>query len=265
MRHIGYSYSTTTLDHSVEQILAVLGRFALVAGLSPSELPEFAARCSLVRLPANRHVFEEGDPSEGLWIITSGRVRLQHLMADGRRHVVGFRAPTNAVDLSSGLDGQPYSATATTLEASEFLLIPRDVVIELGRRYPVTVRNALDLLCVEVRQRDIMTAIAALADARGRIGCTLLQLAHQFGVATGQSVRIAYRLTRQDIADRAGVTVETAIRVLSDLQQRKVIRTEAQVIDLLDVEYIRQAIGCDDCQFACSVFAPFRSREHARV
>lgn len=259
MRHA--THSPRTIDAPVEQIVTLLRRFGLVAGLTAVDLSEFAARCSLIGLPANRPLFEEGDQSEGLWIITSGRVRLQHLMADGRRHVVGFRAPTNAVDLSSGIDGRPYSATATTLEASEFLLMPRDVVIDLGRRHPVIVRNAVDLLCLEVRQRDITTAIAALADARGRIGCALLQLARQFGVTNGTSVRINYRLTRQDIADRAGVTVETAIRVLSDLQQRNVARTEAQVIDLLDVEYIRQMIGCDDCQFECSVFAPVPPRE----
>jgi CRP-like cAMP-binding protein len=244
------------VDSSHEKTLAALRKFPLVAGLSTEEVAEIAARCSLVHVAAHQRVFDEGERSKGLWVITSGRIRLLHLMADGRQHVVGFRAPTNALDLSSALDGRPYSATATALEDSELVLVPRDLLAELGQRYPITVRNAIDLLCLEVRQRDITTAVAALKDARGRIGCALLQLARQFGDPNGAGIRINYRLTRQDIADHAGVTVETAIRVMSELQQREVIRTESQVIDLLDVEHIRGLTSCEDCQFQCSVFAP---------
>ena len=241
---------------SPSQTLAALQRFSLVAGLSPEEIADIAGQCSILRVPAHRRVFEEGEYSRGLWIITSGRVRLQHLMADGRQHVVAFRAPTNVLDLSSALDGRPYSATATTLEASEIVLVPRELLGNLGQRHPSTVRNAIDLLCLEVRQRDIATANAALKDARGRIGCALLQLACQFGIARGDGISIDYRLTRQDIADRVGVTVETTIRVMSELQQQGLIRTESQLIDLVDVEQIRDLIGCEDCQFKCSVFGP---------
>jgi CRP-like cAMP-binding protein len=131
---------------------------------------------------------------------------------------------------------------------------------ELARSYPVTIRNAIDMLCLEVRQRDITTAIASLKDARGRIGCSLLQLARQFGVPDGRGIRIDYPLTRQHIADRSGVTVETAIRVLSELQQQAVVQTENQIIRLLDVERIREDVSCDGCQFECSVFAQRRAR-----
>lgn len=239
-----------------ERTIAALERFPLIAGLSPAEIAEIAVQCTMHRIPAHKRVFEEGERSKGLWVITSGRVRLHHLMADGRQHVVGFRAPTAALDLSSALDGRPYTATATTLDDAELVLVPRGLLQELGRLYPVTVRNAIDLLCLEVRQRDITTAIAALKDARGRIDCALLQLARQFGRKDGDVLRIDYRLTRQDIADRSGVTVETAIRVMSDLQQRGAIRTESQIIEILDIDQIREGACCEECQFECSVFAP---------
>lgn len=236
--------------------LAALKLSPLVAGLSAQEVEQIASHCSLYRIAPHRRVFEAGDRSKGLWVLTSGRIRLHHMMADGRQHIVGFRAPPNTLDLSSALDGRPYSASATTIDESELVLVPRSELSELGRRYPLVIRNAIDLLCLEVRQRDIATAIAALKDARGRIGCALLQLARQFGVAEGSACRIDYRLTRQDIADRAGVTVETAIRVMSDLQHRGIIRTESQVIEILDVAQIDMGAGCEDCQFECSVFAP---------
>ena len=238
-----------------DRVIAALRRCALVTGLGDDEVADVASRTSVHRVGANRRVFEEGDDCQGLWVVTSGRVRLMHLMADGRQHAVGFHAPTTPLDLGAALDGRPYMTTAVTTVDSEFVLVPPPVLVELGRDYPITIRNAITQLCTEVRQRDITAAVAALKDARGRIGCSLLQLARQFGVRDGKAVRIDYPLTRQHIADRSGVTVETAIRVMSDLQQQGVIRTDNQIISLIDVSYIRQAISCEGCQFQCSVFA----------
>lgn len=240
---------------SEDATVAALRRCALVAGLSLAQVQEIAARSTFHRVPAHRRVFEEGDICFGVWIVTAGRVRLHHLMADGRQVVAGFRAPSAPLDLASALDGRPHQATATTIDDSELVLVPRQILADLAQRYPVTMRNVIQLLCLEVRQRDITTAITALKDARGRVGCTLLQLARQFGVRADEAVRIDYRLTRQDVADRAGVTLETAIRVMSDLQQRGVIRTQAQVIEIRDVEQLRTPARCEDCQFDCSVFA----------
>ncbi|MCC7366273.1 MAG: Crp/Fnr family transcriptional regulator [Dehalococcoidia bacterium] len=239
-----------------EQTLAALERCHLLDGLSQEQVHKIAARCSVHHVPAQRTVFEEGDESRGLWVITAGRVRLQHLMADGRQHAVGFRTPTTALDLAAALDGRPYMETAAAVEESELLLVPRDLLPELARRYPVTIRNAIASLCIDVRQRDITTAIAAVKDARERVGCTLLQLVREFGRTTGRGVRIDCRVTRQDIAARAGVTVETAIRTMSELQQRGVVCTEAQIVEITDVAAVRELARCGSCQFECSVFAP---------
>ncbi|MBK7330383.1 MAG: Crp/Fnr family transcriptional regulator [Dehalococcoidia bacterium] len=238
-----------------DRIVSALRKCALVSGLSEAEVTEVATRASIHKVRANRRLFEEGEECKGLWIVTAGRVRLLHLMADGRRHAVGFHAPTTPLDLGAALDGQPYMTTAMTLIDSEFILIPRPVLIDLGRDYPVTIRNAIDLLCIEVRQRDITAAVAALKDARGRIGCSLLQLARQFGTTDGSAISINYPLTRQHIADRSGVTVETAIRVMSEMQQNGVIQTDNQIIQILDLPRISDAVSCDGCQFECSVFA----------
>lgn len=227
----------------------------LVSGLGRDEVAEIAERSTVHQVAANRNVFEEGGECQGLWVVTSGRVRLLHLMADGRQSAVSFHAPTTALDLGAALDGRPYMTTAVPMVDSEFVLIPRPVLTELSRSYPVTIRNAIDLLCLEVRQRDITGAIAALKDARGRIGCSLLQLARQFGKPEGTTIRIDYPLTRQHIADRSGVTVETAIRVMSEMQQQGVVETDNHIIRILDLAALSEAVNCDGCQFECSVFA----------
>jgi CRP-like cAMP-binding protein len=217
---------------------------------------EIAAQASVYSFTGQDVIFEEGEASRGLWVLVSGRVRVYHAMADGRRQVVGFEGPVSALELSAALDGRPHMATVVALDECVLLFLSRPRLAEITRRHPAILGHFVDELCREVRRRDITTAIAATKDARGRIGCALLQLARQYGEAGANgSTRIAYRLTRQDIADRSGVTLETAIRVLSELQRQGVVRTQSQVIEILDVRALKGPTGCGDCLFDCSVFA----------
>jgi len=234
-------------------------RLALLQGLSAEEVGQVAALARPRLVPAQRTVFSEGDPSRFLWVLLDGRVRLSHPRPDGRQHIVSFRGPVSALELGPALDGRPVTATATALDESILASIPRQALGTLSVRYPLTIRNVIDQLCLELRQRDIAMAISALHDARGRVGCALLHLAKQFGEPAGDGVRIAFRLSRQDIADISGVTLETAIRILSQLQHQGVVRTRAQIIEIVDVRALSAPAGCHDCQFDCSVFAP---RDH---
>lgn len=238
------------------RLVSVLERCPLLTGLERCEVEEIAALCRFQPFPAQTDIFIEGQACDGLWVLASGRVRLYHSAADGRQHVVSFRGESSPLELGSALDGRAYTATATALEDCVLVYVPKAVLSHLARNYPVTVRNTIEQLCLELRQRDIATAVATLKDARGRIGCTLLQLARQYGQRLPDGVRIGFRLTRQDIADRSGVTIETAIRVLSDLQRQGVLRTQAQVIDILDADRLQHPTNCGVCQFDCSVFGP---------
>lgn len=240
---------------NTSHIIAALRSCALVSGLDDTAVAEIAAGAATHRVKADSRLFEEGEDCTGLWVLTSGRARLLHLMADGRQHAVGFHAPTTPLNLGAALDGSPYMATAITLVDSEVAFVPRSLLVDMGRDYPVTIRNAIQLLCLEVRQRDIAAAVGALKDARGRIGCTLLQLARQFGVTNNSAVRINYPFTRQHIADRSGVTVETAIRVMSEMQQQGILQTDNQIIQILDIPRLSLALDCATCQLECSVFS----------
>jgi CRP-like cAMP-binding protein len=237
-----------------DALVEVLFRCPLVRGLSREEVSEIASFSAIHAFPARAEVFDEGARCNGLWVLTSGRIRLYHAAADGRQLVVRFQVPSSPLDLGAALDGRPHTASATTLEPSTLVFLPRSVLATLGQKYPITLRNVVDLLCLEVRQRTIAIATASLKDAKGRIRCVLLQLAHQFGLRRDGRVIINYRLTRQDIADRAGVTIETSIRVLSELQRQGVIRTQNRILEILDLESLTAASHCAGCQFDCSVF-----------
>lgn len=241
-----------------------LEQSGLVAGFAREDMDWVVRRVRVRSLAAGTDVFTESEPCEGLWIVAAGHVRLYHSFAEGRQQVVGFLAAGSSLDLATAIDGGPHATSATAMDDSVLVLVPRDALSEIATRYPEVMRNAMWQLCMEIRRHDIASAVASQKDARGRIGCTLLQLARQHGVREGNALRIDCRLTRQDVADRAGVRIETAIRVLSDLQRQGVIRTRAQVIEILDVMELQRPAECEDCLFDCSVFSSTSRRRTVR-
>jgi len=231
----------------------VLGMCALFAGLSRDDLEAMGRHTQHQQFPAQKDVFTEGERCDGLWVVDSGRLRLYHTSVEGRQQVLGFRSAGAALELGPALDGRPFTVSATSHEGASLVFLPRAALLDISRHPPMA-RNIIDQLCIELRQLDIATAVATLKDARRRVYCAILRLAQQFGLrTTSGSIRIDYRLTRRDVADVSGVTLETAIRVLSDLQRRSIVRTRSQVIEILDLEGLEHPSACADCQLSCGI------------
>lgn len=240
---------------STAQLVALLKPCPLMFGIDEESLEEFADLCTLLTFDRNDQIFVEGESSRGLWVLIDGRLRLYHSDVDGRQVVIGFPAPHSTLDLAAALDGRAHTMCAVALQRSRLVFFPQQALVQLAHDFPTTVRNAIRQLCRDLRQRDISHAVLSLRGARGRISCTLLQLARQYGVRHSGRVKIDYPLTRQDLADRSGVTLETAIRVLSDLRRRGMIATESRVIEILDEDALEASSECDTCEMDCSVFA----------
>lgn len=245
---------------SESEILAArvdtLGATGLFAGVDCAAVREIARACEIVRVDAHRTLFEEGEQCEGLWILASGRLRLYHLDPDGRQFVMRFFKPGEAVQLSPALDGGTHGLSCSALEDSVLVLIPGAVVQATLRSQLAFARNVVDALCLILRRRNVAATTQAFFDAASRVRCALVQFAYQYGVPSEKGgQRINYRLTRQDIADYVGVTVETSIRVLSQMQRESVLISESKLMEIPDFPGFVKATGCATCQFDCrSIF-----------
>jgi len=231
--------------HWIAQSIAALEASGLVDGLDAGTVDQIAHVSEEVHVDAHTEVFEEGQPCNGLWILAEGRVRLHHAARDGRHLAVAFLEGGAPMQIGDALEGRACSVSATALDDSVLVCLSRPVLLAILRARPVFGRNALHQLCIELGRRDVAATIAALFDASGRIRCSLVQLLHQFGepiTGTG-GARIGYRLTRQDIADRSGVTLETAIRVLSQFQHQGLVTTRSQILEIADVPAFKAAAG----------------------
>jgi CRP-like cAMP-binding protein len=236
--------------------VSILESCPLFFDLSDDQCEVIAREADFRSFEKGSAIFQELQVPNGLWILGSGQMKLQHASVDGREQIIEFPTPGSPLDLWAVMDGGPLTATATAMAPVTALEVPRDVMLRLAIRQPRLGVAVVESLCNSIRIRDIGSGVGALRDARGRIACRLLQLARQYASADEDGVLVRYPMTRQDLASSTNVALETAIRTLGDWKREGIIDTVGRMVDIRDVTGMQAVAGCDECLFDCSVFGP---------
>jgi CRP/FNR family nitrogen fixation transcriptional regulator len=170
------------------------------------------ARMSFAR---NAEIYGEGEPADYLYKVVSGTVRTYKVLADGRRQVGGFYLPGNIFGLEAG---EEHAFSAEAITECNVLVIKRSALIALAGRDHEVARQLWTLTSGELRrvQDHILLLIKS---AQGRVASFLLEMAER--VSAGDAVELP--MSRQDIADYLGLTIETVSRNLTHLENASAI------------------------------------------
>lgn len=185
-----------------------------------------------VRLAAGDMLAREGDPRRGVFTVTSGALRRIRLLSDGRRVVAGFLMPGDFIGFSGA---SHYRHSIEAITDSELCTFSLKSMRELCQRHPELERELLERACVELdATRDNLMSLARMTPLE-RLAGFLLDMAarrRRQGHADGL---VVLPMTRSDIADYLGLTVETVSRSFTRLRQEGVIATrDAHHVTLLD-------------------------------
>jgi CRP-like cAMP-binding protein len=171
-------------------------------------------------------LFSEGDPSDFLLTVLAGRVKVVKLQPSGKDVILEIFGPGDPVGAVVAYEGRPFPATAIAVERTTCLLVRRGPFFALLEKHPTLVRGLLSAFTrriVELAQR-----IPEVAGARveTRFAHLFLKLADRIGRPRGDSILIPMALSRQELADLTGTTIETCIRVMSRWGKEGVVETE---------------------------------------
>ena len=160
-------------------------------------------------------VFAEGDAPAYLHTIAQGRVKMVKRMPSGKEVILEIMGPGDPLGAVVAYEDRPYPATAVAQEPVQALLFPRSELFAMLEQHPSVVRGFLSGMArriVELTQR-----IPEVAGGRveTRFALLFLKLSENLGQADGDGVFIPLPLSRQDLADLTGTTLETSIRVMS--------------------------------------------------
>ncbi len=214
-----------------------LARIEPFRALPEAERVRVAA--DLVELRAEREevFFHEGDDSDEVYVARSGRVRIQHFRANGTVRTVCMIGPGETFCCLPALDGGPYPATAVAAEPSVVYRLPGPVYRRLLESSVEFARLALRKFCGRLRESGC-EGCAQADDAGSRLAGKLLALGREFG----DSIAV----TRKELGEMAGTTVETAIRITREFEDAGWITLARGRITLADRPALaRRAQGPD--------------------
>ena len=206
---------------------ALLRSCALFSRLSPEDRRK-VAEVSLIRTyEKGERVFSEGDPSDLIYTVVSGRVKIVKAIPGGKELIIEILGPGDPLGAIAAYEARPYPASAIALEDSVCVASKRAAFTNLLETCPSLVRGMLggfSLRIIELGKR--LTEITG-SRVEARFAQLFLKLADRLGKPHGAGTFVPLVLSRQDLADLAGTTMETSIRIMSRWGKEGVVETLA--------------------------------------
>ncbi len=202
----------------------VLHQVPLFASLTLDQIAAVADRFHAETFRMDQIIFLEGDPADRLWIVHSGQIKIVKHTSDGQENLLEVITPGEMFG-GAGLLLATHPATAVAMTETLTLSIEREPYRQLIRQYPDIALRIIDLLGERLQAAMKMRALST-ERVDVRLANILLKLCNKAGDQAAEGVRIRLPLSRQDLADMAGTTIETAIRIMSRFRKEGWVHTE---------------------------------------
>lgn len=193
-----------------------------------------AAASQLRTYAKGETIFAEGDSSHSFFTVASGRVKIFKMTPTGKDVILEIFGAGDPLGSVAAYAGRPFPASAVALEETVCIAIRREEFFRLLERHPLLVRGLL--LGLTHRLVELTNRLAELTGGRvePRFARLFLKLAGEIGRREGTQTVISMPLSRQELADLTGTTIETAIRIMSRWGKDGLVRTEKDGFTVLD-------------------------------
>lgn len=211
--------------------IAVLRHSLIFSGLDDKELDELA------RLSMERHfnegefVFWEGDAPDWFYIIAEGRIKVVKHASSGKEFIVAFFSDSDIFGEVAVFENKPYPASSQAITAANVVGIKQADFLKFLSQRPQVALRIINVLGGRLREAQTRLSDFAGERAEQRVFRILFMLYSRIGPELP--------FTRQEVADMAGTTTETAIRIISRLITAGIIKSGRGKMIILDEKKLK--------------------------
>ena len=194
--------------------------FSVCNAIPDTSLARLASIAVVTDVPAGQCFIDEGEPAASFFNITAGAAKLFKLLPDGRRQITGFVGPGHFLGLAVS---DTYAFSAEAIEPVRYCRFSRGKLRALLDDYPLMEKRLLEVAANELVAAQEQMLLLGRKTARERLASFLLSQSRQ-GLPCGHARRrFRLAMTRSDIADYLGLTIETVSRTLTRLRGERLI------------------------------------------
>jgi len=218
---------------------------SLFCCLSLEQLTELSDKIKRLTFKKGQVIFNEGNQPYGLYCLKKGKVKISKLGDEGKEQIVRLAKDASLVGYRSILSSTSYYATATAIDETEVCYIPKSMIFQLIKENPNFSLAMIGLLSDDLKRAENKITNMAQKHVRERIAEAILLLKECYGVKSDNST-IDSNLTRREIANIAGTTTETSIRILSEFNRDKIIELNGKNIKVLSLNKLLRTANIFD-------------------
>lgn len=206
-------------------IIETLSKSEVFSCLKEDELKSISNYFDTIHFKNNETIFSEGDPSDKFYILVEGNVKvLKHTMM-GKDIILEIMSPGDIFGGVAVLDNKPYPASSQAMKSTTVIKIRRQDLLKIMEGFPILKLEIVKYFSDKLRDAHEMLKNIATERVERRIAALLLKLSEKVGDEAGGYRTIGFPLTRQDISEMVGTTVETCIRTMSKFQKNGMVKS----------------------------------------
>jgi CRP/FNR family transcriptional regulator len=185
-------------------------------------------------------IFREGDPADYFHILKEGAVKCVKSNPDGKEVTLKLLMPGDLFCCEAAVfDGGGHPGCAKPLGDATVLRVSKKAYYAMLREHPEAALDVIKYLGNRLNEAQEKAKVLALDQAEQRMAALLVTLAQRTGVKDTDGIRLMVPLTRQDLADMAGITVETAIRIMSRFKKAGFVTGTAKKILVQNLQQLK--------------------------
>jgi CRP-like cAMP-binding protein len=178
-------------------------------------------------------IFKEGNYPKGLFCVHSGKIKVAQLGDDGKEQIVHLINNGDIMGHRAILGDDQYSCSSMAMEDSQVCFIPKDAFNGMLNNNAKLALKIAHLLADELKALEKKVTHSVQNSVRERVAESILQLKQNYGMRPdNQTINVV--VTREDLANLAGTSRETATRYLYEFQNLNVIQLVGKTIKVLD-------------------------------
>ncbi|EED32706.1 transcriptional activator Anr [gamma proteobacterium NOR5-3] len=190
-------------------------------------------------LQKGQHLYRESDDFQSVFAVRSGTIKAYRTTDDGREQVTGFYFPGEILGMD-GISNNAHASSAKALETASVCEIPFSSLEKLSASMPQLQRHFFQLMSREITEDQQLITLLSKSSADERVAALLLSVSTRNARRQLSATQFRLSMSRVDIGNYLGLTVETVSRVFSRLQKLKVLDVENKEIEILDIEALRK-------------------------
>jgi len=223
--------------------ICMMASVCLPVGMSPREVAQLDDLVKeRLRVEKGQALFQHGTPLDALFSLRSGSIKTLIIEASGQQQVTGFFLPGEIVGLDGMMDGI-HSSTAIAMEDSEVCVVKLDDIDEISRHVPTLQHQIRRLMSKEIsRSHQVLVALGSMRSEQ-RLAAFLINLSQRLTALGYSSTEFIMRMSREEIGNYLGLTLETVSRLFSRFAREGLIRVNQREIKILDMAALNELVG----------------------